>query len=226
MDISSLLEKLITTLFLLVFFTSCNNSKDLPSAEDTWKEVQFSTDHNDYIKYIIENPESVYFDTAISSYFFYQQRFVETNYPPAFDCFSNCIRITLDPNCNLLLDGDKLEIEAISDIGFEFIAHRISKHEQPDEKWVISRSSEKRRFSKGSFILTLSSNCQDLQTVIVQASNSIVRYKHYLANEWYGKEYSLLDTSSRYQIDSLTQGKIRLEDYETVQPPANWNQVK
>ena len=176
------LTKIELLLIFGLLFNSCREYKtsDKETAtndlQGSWLQTTKSENFLDYSKFIIENPESEYLDSAIARYIYYQDLHWDT-VEPVGDCFGNCINIRFNRLGQLLYNFRVLDIDSLRIKSFEFLVDNNNNPEYPEKKQILDLEGRNRFISKGYFeIIYVKDSCPDLIEVVKEISLTIKGY--------------------------------------------------
>ncbi len=192
-------------------------NKDNIAYIDSWPTIENSTDHYDFIKFIIENPESDNFDTALYKHLYYRDKMWDTIPPPPCDCFRNCISIEVNKKGEILLDGRRFNKDSLRISLLNFLINKEEKHDMPLKMEITDFNNTKRLISRGRFEVSYYNVSYDtLQNIVIEIGGAINNYKSYLSNDWYSKDYSYLDSINKKFLDSYFDCRIIFWDFEEI----------
>lgn len=190
---------------IVIFITlySCKNksSKDKPVSitenNDSWDKINNSTDHTDYLNFIIENSDTNSFKIALKQYFKYRDLLWDNTGLPRLPCngYSNFL---INDKGQVLMNDAYIQLDSIRTKSFNFLLNKNNDIELSRKKEFVDFNGTLRKVSTGFFELNFTQDsCPNLQFVINQIGLAISDYKNYLINKWYPKNSEQQDIAEK-----------------------------
>lgn len=216
---------ILTSLFGIFLF-GCSNKENNPIAEksfsDEWDSIKFSTNHHDYMRYLLVNTESIHFDSAVTRYFKYEKEYLDTVGRRLWTCHNDCISIFVYKADSIMFEHEPYPIEQLREKSLSLLLNSGSVEELPSMSEVKDNLGQVRTVSNGFFYVSiLPDSISGLQQSIIEIKKAIADYKNELCLEWYNKEYALLESNTKESVDNLVKIGFRLDTYIFVDPILN-----
>lgn len=213
-------KKIIFYVFTLLLL-SCQNSEDKLSKKvnDKWLGIEESTNYLDFQNYLLEVPNSIYFEEAVRKFLEYRKHHWDTTYPAPYDCFNNCADIDIFNSGILLFEGEIVRLKDLPNLSYRFIKNDSELVEYPDFKKIIDKEGNNQLISKASFNLIFKpdsmSNLQEVFGILLKSLN---KYRNELAENWYDTDYEILDTAKKSHLNRLFENRLMLWKYYKKPP--------
>jgi hypothetical protein len=213
-------KKIIFYVFTLLLL-SCQNSEDKLSKKvnDNLLGIEESTNYLDFQNYLLEVPNSEYFEEAVRKFLEYRELHWDTTYPAPYDCFNNCADIDIFNSDTLLFEGEIVRLKNLPNLSYRFIKNDSELVEYPDFKKIIDKEGNDQLISKASFNLIFKpdsmSNLQEVFGILLKSLN---KYRNELAENWYDTDYEILDTSKKSHLNRLFENRLMLWKYYKKPP--------
>ena len=208
---------LLTSLLGILLF-GCINKENINQADksssDDWDSIKSSTNHLDYIRYMLVNTESEHFDSALKKYFKYEKEYRDTVSPKLWTCYNDCISIIVYKADSIMFEHEPFAIDELREKSLSFLLNSGNGEELPSIKEVKDKLGHLRKVSNGFFyVAVLRDSISGFQQSIIEIKKAIKDYKNKLCVEWYGLEYKMLESDEKKSFDSLVRIVFRLDTY-------------
>lgn len=207
-------------LFCMILMISCsqkNSDNSTNSDIEAWDSVKSSTNHYDYFRFLINNTDSRYFDTALIRYFKYQELLFDSIGPPMWDCFDRCISVVITKSDSILFENEPILIDNLSKKALSYLKNENNDEWMPEQKLVKDKNGFERYVSNGFFYLQtdLESN-HKLKKGINEIKLAYNDYKNYLSEKWFRAKFDKLDPDNKELIDNLVKQRFEIGKYYKI----------
>lgn len=211
-----LIINLFSTLLLISLISLCrtDNQNDV-SKNNSWEVVSNSTNYLDFVRFIIENPKSEYFNQSIEKYF----KLFESNIGNVgdWDCFSDCASVFIKPNGKISFEDEEIELDSLRYKSFQFLLNKSNDNKLPQKIIIRDNEGNERFISKGIFEISyIIDSCSNFQVVVENIVKGISDYKDFLSNDWYKIERSKLQPEDYNLINSFLDTRMIFWRYKEV----------
>jgi len=182
------------------------NNIDIENHEmsDFWEAICKSKDHQDYISFLNEFPDSEHFETALTRYIEYKKNYFDTVPHPTWDCFRNCIKIEVDSIGGTLFENDSISLTTLRKAVLNQLINPNDDQYLPEKKIVVDDSGVERAISKGFLYVIIRHNYPSiLKTVTIELKKAIDDYKGYLSLNWYNKPINKISQAELNYLESV-----------------------
>lgn len=204
-------------LFCMILMISCyqkNSDSSTNSDIEAWDSVKSSTNHYDYLSFMINNTDSRYFDTALIRYFKYQEILFDSIGPPMWDCFDRCISVVITKSDSILFEHEPILIDDLNKRSLKYLINENNDEWMPEQKLVKDRNGFERCVSYGFFYLQTDLESNDkLQKGINEIKLAYKNYKNYLSEKWFKVNFDKLEPGNKELIDNLIKQRFEIGKY-------------
>lgn len=198
-------------LLIIISLISCishskQEKQEVTSNSDSiaYKHIENSKEFIVFSKYILEHPQSKYFQEALEKYHAKRNAYYDSiGDMPVIDCFRNCANIQIRANQEIIYEHVLIRLEDLYDSLGVFLCNVDDKEFYPEKKMIEDINDIARPLSKGHIeVQYVNDSCDVLQEVVTEISRSIDTYKEYLSQGWYNKTIRELDSINLHFIPS------------------------
>lgn len=205
--------RLLFTLFIAIGLISCE--EELTPEEKRALSVSNPIELFDVKSFIETYPESAKFDSALHLYLSLEERLWDSIPPPPWHCVRNCIQILINEDGTILFDGEVVNQKDIKWLSYSFILNESMSELGPEKKHYFLNSGDTILFSKGVFeVVFKESVISDVQNVVIELREGVVKYKNHVAEKYLGNPYDSLENSEKQELDSVLVNRIIFTKYK------------
>lgn len=203
---------------VLLFYACKQEVKEITvdQAEVEWEKVKDTTDHHALLVYLNKHPESKYFDTAISRYLNYYDRYLAENEVPISCCF-DCKTIYVNDEKEIMFSSNIIPLDSVKIYTFNYFyiddEYTFPSYKKFNDEYNKLYRSEIIRFNFNPLYPN------NIQQCFIEVRKGIVQYRDSLINRWYNKGYYDLDSLSKVNINRIFDIRIRPEKHRPIPPP-------
>ncbi|MEO1485795.1 MAG: hypothetical protein AAFU57_08610 [Bacteroidota bacterium] len=200
----------------------CLQCRKVDISKEDWLKTKESRHYDDYARFIQKHPKSVYFESALSEYFFLHDSIADN-----LICCRYNASISVIDGKQLLFDEEIKMTDSLRIYSFEYLKNGKPGIPSLQRQVRIPETELNDSISKGHFDIIIYEkplSVNVLQSMILEISNGINDYKEYLAESWYNKRYADLSVSKKKALDKLNDRRLMFFDFSGMdvkrgQPP-------